>query len=172
MTNAIMPASPGASSQTDTPDPPLISQQLNGTEMRRSFSSISASIESGPLPPPSMLSEYERVMPGLGARIVESFENEALHRRNVELEDATHRRKLELEDNDRANKLVAHKIQAETHGQTYAFVLGVAGLGVAGIAAATGQAVTASSITVAVFSGIGAVAFFGLKRRKAVPPNE
>ncbi len=42
------------------------------------------SLHQGPLPPPGMLAEYERVVPGLGARIVEQWESETKHRREYE----------------------------------------------------------------------------------------
>lgn len=44
---------------------------------------ISQTIE-GPLPPPQMLAEYERVHPGLSQVIVESFQNETAHRHALE----------------------------------------------------------------------------------------
>lgn len=40
--------------------------------------------QAGPLPTPDMLSEYERVLPGLAERIVQLTEKEAAHRHQVE----------------------------------------------------------------------------------------
>ena len=44
---------------------------------------IAQSIE-GPLPPPQMLAEYDRVHPGLAQIIVESFQKETEHRHGLE----------------------------------------------------------------------------------------
>lgn len=46
---------------------------------------ISQTIE-GPLPPPHMLAEYERVHPGLSGVIVDSFKNETTHRHAMEVQ--------------------------------------------------------------------------------------
>ena len=40
---------------------------------------------SGPLPPPSLLQEYENILPGMAERLVATFEKEANHRHTVEL---------------------------------------------------------------------------------------
>ena len=45
---------------------------------------LSAHFYSGPLPTPEMLAEYERVLPGLGRRIVERWDQEAEHRQSLE----------------------------------------------------------------------------------------
>ena len=38
----------------------------------------------GPIPPPQMLAEYDSVHPGLANRIIEAWENQAQHRKNLE----------------------------------------------------------------------------------------
>lgn len=44
-------------------------------------------ISTGPLPPPSVLVEYERAMPGLAKRIVGAFEDENRYRRDQDALD-------------------------------------------------------------------------------------
>ena len=43
---------------------------------------------NGPLPPPALLEEFERVVPGGAERIFAQFENEAKHRRGLEEQNA------------------------------------------------------------------------------------
>nr|WP_232843717.1 DUF2335 domain-containing protein [Secundilactobacillus angelensis] len=45
---------------------------------------IQRSTFSGPLPPPSQLSQYEEILPGSADRILKMAENQALHRQNLE----------------------------------------------------------------------------------------
>jgi uncharacterized membrane protein len=75
---------------------------------------------SGPLPHPQTLQAFEDIAPGTAQKIVEEFQAEAAHRRNLE---------------NRESKLV----QAETHiGQGIAIVFSLAALGVAAYAASVG----------------------------------
>ncbi|MEN2982049.1 MAG: DUF2335 domain-containing protein [Thermus sp.] len=44
----------------------------------------------GPLPPPAMLQEYDRVVPGLAERIIRQFERQSEHRQEMERRYLTH----------------------------------------------------------------------------------
>ncbi len=44
---------------------------------------------TGPLPPPAALEEFDKIVPGAAARIVEEFQKEAEHRRKLELREAS-----------------------------------------------------------------------------------
>lgn len=48
-------------------------------------SSLMASFQ-GPLPPPSMLAQYEEILPGAAERILVLLESETAHRHGVELQ--------------------------------------------------------------------------------------
>lgn len=50
---------------------------MTGVEVRHEF--------SGPIPPPTILDGYERILPGAAERIMKLAEDEARHRRSVEI---------------------------------------------------------------------------------------
>jgi uncharacterized membrane protein len=58
-----------------------------------------------PLPPPRMLEEYERIMPGMAHRLVERMEQQTVHRMGLE------------------NKKMGADISSERTGQIFAFIL-------------------------------------------------
>lgn len=81
---------------------------------------------SAPLPPPSALAEFDRVVPGSAARIIDEFEAEARHRRELERRQASF-------------------IIRDVHiGQALAALFAVSGLGVAALAIWLGHPVTAT----------------------------
>lgn len=51
---------------------------------RTSVSAVKAESFSGPIPPPSILSEYENRFPGFGERILAMAERESAHRHELE----------------------------------------------------------------------------------------
>lgn len=65
---------------------------------------------SGPLPPPSMLAGYEAALPGAAERVIKLAEDEAVHRRCLEMEQA---------------KVAQSEV---SKGQNYAFVLVLAAI--------------------------------------------
>src|SRR6266545_725873 len=60
-----------------------------------------------PLPPPQMLEQYERILPGFSDRLLKDMESQAQHRQGLE------------------NKTINGNIQSEKRGQLYAFILAV-----------------------------------------------
>lgn len=93
------------------------SQELQpvSEEVQRRLIRIEAHLESfsGPIPKPSMLKEYENVVPGCAERIIRMAEKQAKHRQNLE--------KTVIEgDSKRADR-----------GLRAGFIVALAGLGVA-----------------------------------------
>ena len=58
-----------------------------------------------PLPPPTMLAEYEQVMPGISERLVTGMEQQRVHRQGLE------------------NRKIDADIASERKGQNYAFAI-------------------------------------------------
>lgn len=58
-----------------------------------------------PLPPPHMLEQYERVLPGVSERLVTQMESQTAHRQGLE------------------NRTINANIRNEKRGQLYAFIL-------------------------------------------------
>jgi uncharacterized membrane protein len=65
----------------------------------------------GPIPPPSIIEGYERVLPGSGQTIIEEFKKEGEHRRDIE------------------KALAKHSMSISRRAQLYALLLGMTGLG-------------------------------------------
>ena len=65
----------------------------------------------GPIPPPNVLGEYDKMLPGAADRIVSMAEAQASHRRNME--------EVELHSD----------VMLEARGQLFGFVLAVVSLG-------------------------------------------
>jgi uncharacterized membrane protein len=76
---------------------------------------------AGPLPPPAMLEQYNRVFPGCAERIVRMAEEQAHHRQGLE------------------QSVIQSKIANERRGQWFAFALGMAGVVGAVYLLATGR---------------------------------
>ncbi len=88
-----------------------MSQQHNLQSQKNRSVSIQGQAYEGPIPPPAMLAEFEKISPGLADRIVKMAENQAEHRQEIE--------KIVIKgDNRRAN-----------WGQFFAFILGLIGIG-------------------------------------------
>jgi len=74
----------------------------------------------GPLPPPNMLRDYGRIVPGLDVRIIEAWEREQTHNENIQ-----------------KDLLKTSNIRSRT-GQWMAFAIALIGLGAASIALQSG----------------------------------
>ena len=78
---------------------------------------IQAAVYRGPMPPPAMLAEYERAIPGTGERIVGGWEEQQRHRQDMERE-------------------VLHRIEARLDkGQIHALAVALVGLALAAVLA-------------------------------------
>jgi uncharacterized membrane protein len=89
-----------------------LGQQVAG---RVSQTIIEAREFSGPLPPPEMLAEYERALPGCAERIVKMVETEGDHRRECE------------------TRIVRADIRLSHIGQVMALVIALSALALAGL---------------------------------------
>jgi uncharacterized membrane protein len=100
----------------------------------------------GPLPPPSALEEFERIVPGAAARIIKQFEDEAAHRRELE---------------DRESRLLVR----DTHvGQFLAGLYATMAFAVVAYAVSQGALTVAAAIGGGTALGVGITAF--LRRSK------
>ncbi len=98
-------------------------------------SHIERSLWMGPLPPPDVLRGYEEICPGIANRIMVSFENEGVHRRDLEKDD----------QNNQTTALKA-SIKQRTVGQIMAFSLAVFALSTAGFLSYHGHVLVPSII--------------------------
>ena len=80
-------------------------QQASRVVATRTTRSVSASFE-GPLPPPTVLADYDKVFQGCAERIVAMAESQSAHRQELE------------------KTVVSGNVAAERRGQNYAFILG------------------------------------------------
>lgn len=121
------------------------------------FAIQQVSVSIGPLPPPEVIAAYENAIPGTGKRFFNVWQEEAEHRRSLELAKVT------AEVKDVANSRVEAR-----RGQLAALTLGlvavVAGVIVAGVAAPTAGGFIAVSGVTAILT-----AFLNQKPNKPSP---
>jgi len=113
---------------------------------------------SGPIPPPGMLAEYNRISDGLALRLVAHAESEAHHRRAMES------RIVEAEIADRK----AHYSEARC-GQLCALVIALAALGAGSYTALNGKEIAGSVLGL---SGIGGIVTTFIMGRQASKPRD
>lgn len=80
----------------------------------------------GPIPPPSLLKEYDLILPGAAERIIAMAENEGRHRQDLEskaLNANIDAQKDQLAINDNQVNLT---FRSDTFGQTYGFLISAA----------------------------------------------
>ncbi len=87
------------------PDQPAQRQQSQVSVRAQSFQAF-----QGPVPPPGMLAEYERIFPGCAERLVAMAESQLSHRQGLE------------------SAVVHSNVAAEKRGQWMAFVLAFAAI--------------------------------------------
>lgn len=90
----------------------------------------------GPLPPPGLLADYERVTPGLADRIVAMAESESAHRRGME------------------EKIVSKSFSEARLGQIFALAICLATIGVGSYTALQGKEWAGIAIGISGVSGI------------------
>jgi uncharacterized membrane protein len=111
---------------------------LQRSQLETEFSAF-----QGPLPPPAVLAEYDRALPGAADRIIGMAERQSAHRQELE---AT---------------VVRGNVRAETRGQVFAFILGMTAIvGGIGLIAVDRSAEGLGAIIVA-FTGLAAVFIYG-----------
>ncbi len=89
----------------------------------------------GPIPPPQMLAEYERVHPGLAKRIVDAWDDQARHRKQLEAQ------------------MTGGAEARMNRSQVFALAVALAGLLVAGAVGIWGSWVAASVIAIVAVGG-------------------
>lgn len=107
---------------------------------------------TGPLPPPAMLAEYEKLIPGFGMRMLAQADAEAAHRHQLE------NREMVL-----AESTVSARIKLSTWGFFAATAVGVGTLGVAVYALSLGHSLAAGSIVGGLALAGGSVHYAGRK---------
>ena len=130
--------------RTDSKLPPKAVLDALPEQVR--ISVVEAASFSGPLPPPSMYREYDRVLPGSADRILEMAEKQQAHRIAME--------SVALQASAKDSKL----------GQYFGFCLAVICIGGGIYLATQGQTVAAVALVVA--SAIGLATQFLKNRRK------
>ncbi len=125
---------------------PVKKQQSTTTRRQNSQQVLQVTKQfSGPVPPPSILEQYDQVVPGSAERIIAMAEREMDHRRDVEL------------------KIISKEYTEAGRGQIFALTIGTIAIIAAGFISVTGAQWTAS-----VIGGggvIGLVSVFILGRR-------
>lgn len=110
----------------------------------------------GPLPPPGLLAEYERVTPGLADRIVAMAESESTHRRGME------------------EKIVSGSFSEARLGQVFALVICIVTITVGAYTALNGKEWAGIAIGVSGVSGIVTTFIMGRSAasRNAADPTQ
>ncbi|WP_441290212.1 DUF2335 domain-containing protein [Sorangium sp. KYC3313] len=108
----------------DRIDPPAELARLVTSVVRTQVQKVKRELSfyDGPLPPPSMLSEYDQVLPGLAERIVKSFEEEGPHRRSLQHREML----LEEREMTQLEKMTDARIVVMKRAQWLAFSLSIA----------------------------------------------
>jgi uncharacterized membrane protein len=100
-----------------------------GSQPRAVPRAIAASARyTGPIPPPQMLAEYDRVIPGLGEKLVGAF-----------LLEGEHRRKNEIGEIEFMERRATESAQQTIAGMRYAFKIVLVFSGVATLAIVLGH---------------------------------
>ena len=106
---------------------------------------------SGPIPPPSMMEQYEATLPGSADRILKMAENQSEHRQSLEKQGLSF-----------ANR--------EVHvGQVLGFAIGVIAIVTGGYIASSGAQISGGIMGTSVVVGLVSVFVIGSKRK---PPKE
>lgn len=111
---------------------------------------------SGPIPPPSILREFDSLIPGTAERIIRSFEQEQAHRQRVELDVAS------------ANIRIAEgTLNERRRGQTMA-----AGMGCLLLAATVLLSLLGHETVAGILGGTALVAVIGLFLNRQPPSKQ
>lgn len=110
---------------------------------------------TGPLPHPSVLSEYDRIHPGFAERIMSLAEKESEHRHNLE------KQSIEVEMEDHRQQNIEIRI-----GQIFAFSIGVITILAGSYTAINGAQIAGSLIGTAGVAGLASVFIIGHKGGK------
>ena len=122
----------------------------NKEELKKLLLAVSQEF-AGPIPPPSMMKQYEETLPGSADRILKMAENQSEHRQSLE------KKKLSFSNR-------------EVHiGQVLGFFIGVIAIVTGGYTALSGAQIPGGFIGTAGVVGLVAVFVIGSNRK---PPQE
>ena len=116
-------------------------------EVRKVVRAVSQQTFAGPIPPPSMLGEYDEVHAGLANRIVSMAESQQLHRQTLE------------------EKSVDAAIKTESRGQHYALAISVLIILGSLFLIATGKEVSGTVLAGATLTGLAYIFITGRKKQ-------
>lgn len=116
-------------------------------EVRKVVRAVSQQEFSGPIPPPSMLGEYDEVHAGLANRIVSMAESQQLHRQTLEKQS------------------VEAAIKTESRGQHYALALSVLIIIGSLFLIATGKEVSGTVLAGGTLTGLAYIFITGRKKQ-------
>jgi uncharacterized membrane protein len=111
----------------------------------------------GPLPPPSILAEYDKFFPGLGEKIVKWTEDETLHRHKKEDESMAYN-----------NRELEYSADANRRGQVFGLIIALSSFITCIIALAMGSTITAAALGSTTVVGLTTTFVYGRKN----PPKE
>ncbi len=127
-------------------NPPLNSPQKQNQQVQKI---VHQQLEySGPIPPPIILEQYEKIIPGAAERILKMAEQQASHRQSLE------------------KRVIAHDTQNATLGILCALLITVGFLVLAGFAIYSGQSLAASIISAISITGLVGTFIYGTRSRK------
>ena len=103
---------------------------------------------SGPLPPPSHLELYEKILPGAAERILKMAEEQSAHRRSLE------------------TKVIHAGIASSNKGLIFGFIIGISGFVVVGYCASLGYQILAGVIGALDLASLVGVFVYGSNQQK------
>lgn len=121
-------------------------QQEPNKEVRKVVQTVSEHAFSGPLPPPSMLGQYDSIQDGFADRIVSMAESEQSHRQSLE------------------NKSVEAAIKTESRGQNYALAISLLIIAGALYLIDSGKEVSGSLLAGGTLTGLAYIFITGKKK--------
>ena len=109
---------------------------------------------SGPIPPPAMLEQYDRVVPCAAARILKMAEDQSAHRQELE------------------KKAIRSDVRNSLLGIIAAFVITLSAFGVVVFTVQKGQAIPATILGSGVIVGLASAFIYGTNSRKQERANK
>jgi uncharacterized membrane protein len=109
----------------------------------------------GPLPPPSLVKEYEEIKPGSFERIIKMTETNAVHRMEID----RHEMKME-------KLLVPESIKIRKSGQNKAFYISIIGIFAVSFCAYLGESTVASILAGTTLISLVPNFILGIKKKK------
>ena len=142
----------------DASDAPAREAEAGQTEIRsivlQELSVARSDFFSGPLPHPDHLKEYENILPGSADRLIRIVEEEAPHRRQIDVMITNSNTKL------------------EARGQVFGFIIAMTALIGGGYLIESGQSVWGISVPIAAIAGLSGLFVWKARKRKREPDGQ